>query len=95
MTLDKLEELAYLIGLRLAVHFLDVNQLRYVGMAEDMMTATHSRHPKAKSFHEVLQISEGDVARTSEKSAKQPPSFHAFPIGASSAGAPERRPSRR
>jgi hypothetical protein len=50
MPFDQLEQLSNLVGLGLALHFLQVQELRNVRMEKDVVTSLRSRHPEAERF---------------------------------------------
>ena len=57
-----------LVWLRFAIYILEINQLGYTGVGEDVVTAAHSHQVKSKSLDECHHIEKPDVPGTGESS---------------------------
>ena len=63
MPLHEREKLSDLVGLRLTTDLLQVQQLRYPRVREDVMAATGPCQAEPETMHEIYHIGERDVAR--------------------------------
>ena len=61
MPFDQLEQLSDLVGLCLALHFLEVQKLGDVSMHKDVVASFRSRDPKAECFGQREEVAKPHV----------------------------------
>ena len=77
ISLNQPEELPDLVGLRLTLERLKVDQLRQVGVDEYMMTSSDSSFDKSQRLYQSHEFVESDVVqRATSKFLKQSPWIH-------------------
>ena len=83
MPFDQVEQLPDLVGFHLALHFLEVEEFRNVGMSEDVVTPLDSLDPKSKRFGQPEKIAKPHIVRSQEDSLEKPSRFHSTrnPLG--------------
>lgn len=71
------KKLPYLVGLRLTPFGLKVEQLRHIGVDEEVMAASYSVQPEPETFYKVYHVLKGDVMQCSRgQPLKKAPAFH-------------------
>jgi hypothetical protein len=62
MPFHNAEKLSYLIGLRLAADFLQIEHFSYRGILENMMASMHSIQGEPKALDQIDHIAKGHIA---------------------------------
>jgi len=75
--LNEPKKLPYLIGLRLGAFGLKVEQLRHIGVDEEVMAASYSVQPEPEAFYQIYHVLKDDVVQGSRgQPLKKTPVFH-------------------
>jgi hypothetical protein len=67
VALDEPQELAYLVWLGLSADGLEIDELRNIGMRENVVTPADATQLEAQSFSETAQVGEGYVGHISAR----------------------------
>ncbi len=83
MPFHQVKQLPDLVGFRLTLHFLEVQEFRNLGMDKDVMTALNSLDPKSNRFCQPEKIAKPHIVRSQEYSFEKSSRSHSTrnPLG--------------